>query len=105
MPEYTPGYMCDWCKASAATIDTIDHERDCPRPRILQMMEELASLHAENARLHNENEKLRASLKIIHTWAEMDIQRPAVPHLLNPDAVLRQCRGGLGITDQEEHNA
>ena len=62
MPEYTPGYMCDWCKASAATIDTIDHERDCPRPRILQMMEELASLHAENARLHNENEKLRAMI-------------------------------------------
>lgn len=70
MTEYTTGYMCDWCKASAATLDTIDHERDCQRPRILQMMEDLASLHTENARLRAENNERIALLErwVLSDW-------------------------------------
>lgn len=60
MTEYTTEHMCDFCNASASSIEDVQHASGCPELKILSLSEALARLHIEHA-------KLRAGLELIQS--------------------------------------
>jgi len=56
------------------------------------------SAYEDYKRLLKENEELKSTLKIIHTWASFDISHPEYTRILTPQHVVNICNKALKIS-------